>query len=234
MGLNFKRHIFQVLLNNMPFEIQIAENGAEAVNKFTSGRYDLVLMDMQMPVKDGFCATREIRAFEKKKGLAPVPVIALTAYALHEDVAKCLSAGCQEHVRKPIRREKLFKVLSRHLATTKKDVGGASPTVEGNEQLSDQKVVQVDKNFAEFVPAFMEDILQDIRKMAQTLARQDFDAVRKVSHRIKGAGGGFGLETISEIAGTLEAAAKSRSNDNTAKALSDFSDYVNTLQIEYR
>ena len=230
----YNRIIVQQYLKNMPFEIQIAENGAEAVDKFTSGRYDLVLMDMQMPVKDGFCATREIRAFEIKNGLAPVPVIALTAYALYEDVAKCLSAGCQEHVSKPIRREKLFKVLSRHLATTEKDFGGASPTVEGNEQLSDQNVVQVDKNFAEFVPAFMEDVLQDIRKMAQALARKDFDAVRKASHRIKGAGGGFGLETISEIAGTLEAAAKSRSNDNTAKALSDFSDYVNTLQIEYR
>jgi signal transduction histidine kinase/DNA-binding response OmpR family regulator len=230
----YNRIIVQQYLKNTPFEIQIAENGVEAVDKYTSGRYDLVLMDMQMPEKDGYCATREIRAFENKNGLAPVPVIALTAYALHEDAAKCLSAGCQEHVSKPIRREKLFEVLSKYLATAEKDFGQASPAGQDNEQLSDQNVVQVEKDFAEFIPAFIEDVLKDVREMSQALTQEDFDAVRKASHRIKGAGGGFGLETISEIAIALETAAKSGSKGETEKALLDLSDYINTLHIEYR
>jgi signal transduction histidine kinase/DNA-binding response OmpR family regulator len=127
----YNRIIVQRYLKNTPFEIQMAENGVEAVDKFTSGRYDLVLMDMQMPEKDGYSATREIRAFEKENGLAPVPVIALTAYALHEDAAKCLSAGCQEHVSKPIRREKLFEVLSKHLDTAQKTFGGTFTAGQG-------------------------------------------------------------------------------------------------------
>ena len=230
----YNRVIVQQYLKKMPFDIHIAENGAEAVDKFKSGTYDLVLMDMQMPVKDGFAATREIRTFERENDLAVVPVIAITAYALREDAAKCLSAGCQEHVSKPIKKEKLFQVLSKYLAVTEKDVGVSSQTGDDKEHQSDHNLVQVDKDFAEFISTFLEDVLQDIRKMAAALAREDFDTVHKLSHRIKGAGGGFGLETISEQAGTLDAAAKSRSKANTQTALSDLSDYVNTLQIAYR
>jgi signal transduction histidine kinase/DNA-binding response OmpR family regulator len=229
----YNRLIIEKYLKNQPFDLQIAKNGAEAVDKYTTGTYDLVLMDMQMPVKDGFSATRDIRAFESKNGLVPVPVIALTAYALDEDVAKCLSAGCNAHVRKPIRKNQLYDVLTTYLATTIKATGSPGRTVEDEEQPSEQIVVTVDQNFADFIPAFLEDVLHDISNMAQANARKDFDVVCKLGHRIKGAGGGFGLDGISKIAGSVEAAARSRSNRQTEKALSDLSDYVTSLKITY-
>jgi signal transduction histidine kinase/CheY-like chemotaxis protein/HPt (histidine-containing phosphotransfer) domain-containing protein len=230
----YNRFIVQQYLKNQPFDLHIAENGVEAVAKFTSGTYDLVLMDMQMPVKDGFLATRDIRAFESKNSLAPVPVIALTAYALHEDTVKCLSAGCNEHITKPIRKDQLYKILFKYLAAAQKDAGGSPQRGKGKQQPSEENVVLVEKDFAEFIPAFLEDILQDIDKMARAKTREDFDVVRKAGHRIKGAGGGFGLNGISEIAGTLEAAAKSRSYDKIEKTLSELSDYIHSLQVEYR
>jgi PAS domain S-box-containing protein len=92
--------------------IEVAEDGAIALQKFTAGTYDLVLMDMQMPVKDGYTATREIRKWEKQNSVAETPIVALTAYALKEDTQKSLDAGCNAHLTKPIKKAKLLDVLA--------------------------------------------------------------------------------------------------------------------------
>ncbi len=228
--------LVQQYLKQTPFDIHIAENGMEAVEKYTSGTYDIVLMDIQMPVKDGFTATREIREFERKNKITPVPVIALTAYAMQEDIARCLAAGCNEHLSKPLKKAKLFEVLSRYLAVEEKDkdVGISTQSAMVEEQLIDKHIVMVEKDFAEFIPGYLEDVLQDITKMTQALALEDFETVRKVSHSIKGAGGGYGLDTVSEISESLETAARNRSNDKVGKALSTLADYVNNVQVEYQ
>jgi len=105
--------------------IDIAENGAVAVQKFTAGIYDIVLMDMQMPVKDGYAATREIRQWEIQNGVAQTPVVALTAYALKEDTQKSLDAGCNAHLTKPIKKAKLLAAL----AEFSRNQSGADPAV---------------------------------------------------------------------------------------------------------
>jgi signal transduction histidine kinase/BarA-like signal transduction histidine kinase len=92
-------------------QITIAENGAEAVEKFMKGHYDLVLMDIQMPVMDGYDATKTIRSWETEKGVNPTPIIALTAHVLQEEVLKIKTAGCDLHLTKPIRKARLLEVL---------------------------------------------------------------------------------------------------------------------------
>ena len=77
-----------------PYQVEIAENGAVACEMFAAARYDLVLMDRQMPVMDGLAATRTMRAFELANGRAPTPIVALTAAALKGDRETCLAAGC--------------------------------------------------------------------------------------------------------------------------------------------
>ncbi len=99
-------------LKKTPHTVDIAENGAIAIEKFVAGTYDLVLMDMQMPVKDGYTATREIRQLEKQKGNAETPIVALTAYALKEDTQKSLDAGCNAHLTKPIKKANLLEALT--------------------------------------------------------------------------------------------------------------------------
>lgn len=91
--------------------IMEADNGAIALERYKSGKFDLILMDMQMPVKDGYQATKEIRAWEKIHHIAPTPIVALTAYALKEDQEKSLMAGCNLHVPKPIKKQVLLNVL---------------------------------------------------------------------------------------------------------------------------
>ncbi|HEY3130228.1 MAG TPA: PAS domain S-box protein [Acidobacteriota bacterium] len=101
-------------LKRYPFQVDIAENGEIAVRKFTSGSYDLVLMDMQMPIVDGYSATRAIRKWENENEIKPTPVLALTAYALKEEARKSAEAGCTAHLTKPIQKAALLESIRQH------------------------------------------------------------------------------------------------------------------------
>ena len=88
-------------------------NGREAVDAWAKGGYDLVLMDCQMPVLDGYAATREIRARERNG--ERIPIVALTANAMPKDELECRQAGMDDHLAKPIDREELARCLEQHL-----------------------------------------------------------------------------------------------------------------------
>ena len=95
------RMLVHSYLKNTSYRIDDAENGEIGVGKLKSGQYDLVLMDMAMPVMDGYTATREIRKWEEENGVRPTPIIALTASALKEDEQKTLDARCTAYLTKP-------------------------------------------------------------------------------------------------------------------------------------
>ena len=106
-------------LKPSPCQLDFAENGEVALSKFTAGHYDVVLMDVQMPVMDGYTATRAIREWERRHLMDPTPIIALTAHAMNEDVVKSMSAGCTDHITKPIKKGLLMQSIyqySRNLA----------------------------------------------------------------------------------------------------------------------
>ncbi|MZP31278.1 response regulator [Heliobacterium undosum] len=105
--------LIRTYLKSEPVEIDVAENGQVAVDKFKTGRYDMVLMDIQMPVMDGITATREIRRWEQRRGRPQTPVIALTANAMREDMERSLDAGCNDHLTKPIKKKTLLEALYR-------------------------------------------------------------------------------------------------------------------------
>jgi two-component system, sensor histidine kinase and response regulator len=92
--------------------IEPAENGAIGVQKFQQRAYDLVLMDMQMPVMDGYAATKAIRQWERAESRTPTPIIALTALAQPEDTLKSFEAGCTDHLTKPLKKQTLFTLLA--------------------------------------------------------------------------------------------------------------------------
>lgn len=102
-------------MSKTPHEVIVVENGAEAVAAFEEAEepFDLILMDMQMPVMDGYEATRRIRALEAEQG-GHTPIVALTAYALKEEVKKSLDAGCDDHLTKPIKRQVLLEAVTRY------------------------------------------------------------------------------------------------------------------------
>ena len=94
--------------------IEIAENGSVAVEKYKTQRFDLVLMDVQMPVMDGYAATRAMREWEATQGRPPTPIIALTAHARQEDAENSRVAGCTAHLTKPIKKATLLSALLEH------------------------------------------------------------------------------------------------------------------------
>ena len=105
------RFLIESFLKNYPFRLDYAENGDEAFSKFIQGNYDMVLMDIQMPVMDGHTATKKIRDWEKKHKTIPVPVIALIAHAMKKDHLRSLDAGCSDHLTKPLRKQELLDAI---------------------------------------------------------------------------------------------------------------------------
>jgi CheY-like chemotaxis protein len=107
------RTLVWMYLKNTPHEMQMAENGQLALDRFISnGPFDLVFMDVQMPVMDGYTATRAIRFWEEEQGRERTPIVALTAYALKEDIQKSLDAGCDGHVTKPLKKATFLNAIA--------------------------------------------------------------------------------------------------------------------------
>jgi len=117
------RLLIQTYLKKSAHRIDTAENGEIAVALFKLKKYVLVLMDMQMPVMDGYTATRTIREWEQANGRSPASVIALTAHAMADDAKKSFDAGCSDHLIKPIRKARLLEVIAQHAPKeTKKEM----------------------------------------------------------------------------------------------------------------
>jgi CheY-like chemotaxis protein len=133
--VEINREIVQTLLEPTQLEIDCAENGIEAVQKFTKtpDKYDLIFMDIQMPEMDGYEAARHIRALEAERNVRPdnnrqlsefpkgVPIIAMTANVFKEDIEKCLEAGMNSHVGKPLDFDEVLKQLKNYLTKYKEN-----------------------------------------------------------------------------------------------------------------
>ena len=117
------RILIETLLEQAGLEIDVVENGKQAVEKAAAGDYQAILMDVQMPVMDGLEATREIRNHERQHG-GHLPIVALTAHAMHGDREKCLQAGMDDYLTKPLGKAELFDVLTRYLTNTALVVDG--------------------------------------------------------------------------------------------------------------
>ena len=102
----------KALLKDWGHSTIVAENGQEAVDRWMEGSFDLILMDVQMPIMDGLTATRTIRQHEAEAGRGDhVPIIAMTARAMKGDREKCIAAGMDGYVSKPVRRQELYDAI---------------------------------------------------------------------------------------------------------------------------
>jgi len=103
--------VVTLILEPLGVDLLEVENGAEALEAARGAEFDLILMDLQMPVMDGLTAIREIRAFERSHAAPPTPIIALTANAMPDDVSRSLEAGADLHLAKPIRPAALIAAI---------------------------------------------------------------------------------------------------------------------------
>lgn len=221
------RTITVAYLRDTPYRVEIAENGAAAYQKFIVGRYDLVLMDRQMPVMDGLTATRAIRAWEEANHRPPTPVIALTASALKGDQEKCLAAGCTAYLTKPIKQEVLLQAINEY---SRYSIVATAPSKEDAGR-KDTIRVHADPKFADLMPGFLQNRRQDVVAMLDALDRGDLEVVESLGHDMKGAGGSYGFQAITDIGAALEQAAGSANTDTSRKWVGELSQYLDRVEI---
>jgi CheY-like chemotaxis protein/anti-sigma regulatory factor (Ser/Thr protein kinase) len=203
-------------LEHTPCKIDIAENGAIACEMFKAGHYDLVLMDRQMPVMDGLTATREIRAWEQANSRSPVPIIALTAYALKGERDVCLAAGCTEFLTKPIRQEVLLRAIRDHS-------GGTTDQGRGTDAIL--------RALTDRIPSYLQKCRHNTVAMQDALDQVDFKTVEILGHQMMGSGASYGFQAITDIGAGLEQAAGSADSDASRKWVSELSSYLNRVEI---
>lgn len=199
------------ILNNAGFTCDVASDGSKGVKAYESTPYDLILMDCQMPVMDGYEATRKIRQIENNsQNNKQIPIIALTADVLGEVVNKCYSSGMNDYISKPVMAEKLIEIIKKHLP---KDFGFM---IEETEPI---KVNSVISKFAnnngfsieearEFFQESIEQIPMIIEDVFQTISGGDFGQITQKAHLMKGVCKNLMLDVLSDLTLKLENAAK--------------------------
>jgi CheY-like chemotaxis protein/HPt (histidine-containing phosphotransfer) domain-containing protein len=223
------RTITVAYLQDTPYRVEIAENGAVAYEKFTAGHYDLVLMDRQMPVMDGLTATRAIREWERANHRPSTPIIALTASALKGDQEKCVAAGCTAYLTKPIKQEVLLQAIKEHSIKGPSIV--APPSSKAKSSRRHTILVHANPRFADMIPGFLQHRRQDVIVMLNALDRGDFETVESLGHGMKGAGGSFGFDAITAIGAGLEHAAESADTDASRKWVGELSRYLDRVEV---
>jgi PAS domain S-box-containing protein len=189
------------MLEKIGHRVEIATNGKAAVSATERAMFDLVLMDVEMPVLDGLTAIRQIRAREKEIG-GHVKIISLTAYAMKEDRERCLAAGADSYLAKPLSPARLAAALAGNLPQARApqvvapvvDLDAALETTGG-----DRELLQEGVNIF-----FSEDYPREIAALRAALARQDADGVRRAAHGLKGALDSFGSRPARDLARELE------------------------------
>jgi len=214
------REISGALLESLGCCVDYAHDGAQAVNSALRQTYNLILMDCQMPVMDGYAASRRIRSDEQAAARTPVPIIALTANALAGDRELCLDAGMNDYVAKPVTRSQLAAVLERYLqpATRPATSEPAASGEQSTARVFDPQVIQRLPMVADGSnPEFADRVLQMFADSAGTLLaefadatdRQDRTTMQRAAHTLKSSAATVGALALAEQAREIEAALRS-------------------------
>jgi len=220
------RLLIQAYLKATPYQIDIAENGKIGLEKFISGKYDLVIMDIQMPVMDGYSATKAIRKWEGEKGAKATPIIALTAHAFREDIQKSLDVGCTDHITKPIRKQGILEAIHKHTA-------GVLEKELADEGQGKRIIVNPPAEIQDLIPVFLANRDKDVITLRQKLEDDDFQAIRMLAHSMKGSGASYGFDTITDIGRSLEQAAQEKDRQEIRKWTDRLSTYIENIEVIY-
>jgi two-component system, sensor histidine kinase and response regulator len=212
------QQVIREILENIGIEVEMASNGLDGVNKVQTSTFDLILMDIQMPEMDGYTATANIRnipEFEK------IPIIAMTAYAMEGDRIKCLAAGMNDHVAKPIDKKQLFAALQKWLPLSKQSKKQivAKKTVNVTKELSGEELPgidmvtglnQVENNshlYRTLLIKFSDEFIDVVKLVDRGLTgarSEDPDNARRHVHTVRGLAGNLGMLELTTAATDLE------------------------------
>jgi PAS domain S-box-containing protein len=219
--------VIKAFLKKTQHILQIATNGKQAVEAFTKDSFDMIFMDMMMPIMDGYEATRRIRAIEKKTDHTSIPIVALTANAMKEDLDKTIEAGCDLYLSKPIRMTHLLDVID-SFSTNSSEV---SDNLHYNEISIEQpkkteniieeqqyKAINIDillrlrldlgGNIDSPLGIFLKKLPNRLTAITQAIQKQNSDSLRSSAHKLKGSSASFGAEKLVAICHQMELAGR--------------------------
>lgn len=199
-------------LTSFGYQVDAVLNGEQAVSEHKSKNYDLILMDIQMPEVDGYTATKMIRKLESP--LNSVPIIALTAHALLGDREKCLIAGMNDYISKPVVAKEIVQILDKYLGIHKNKPQGDKKGMDKSSDLFDfDRLNQVSLGDKEFEKDLLGDYFKDVEIKLETLkefiAQRDLKKIQELAHTLKGSSYSVGAKAIGDEALGIELSAKS-------------------------
>jgi CheY-like chemotaxis protein len=168
-------------------------------------------MDLDMPVLDGYAATRKIREWQASLGIRPTPIIALSAHAVEDLVSASLEAGCNAHLAKPVERAELIDTLYRCTVPGE----AVKPIEPAAKTLSEEVAPEI----AALVPQYLASKWQQLEEAQGRLLNHDLEPVRRFGHNLRGTGRGYGFPPLEKIGRELEAAAATREESHIAEQL---------------
>jgi CheY-like chemotaxis protein len=223
------QQVAREILEGAGLNVALAADGQEAVNAVKESNYDAVLMDVQMPVMDGYTATKEIRKWEVgmgNEGNDPIPIIAMTAHAMAGDEDKSLQAGMNGHVTKPIDPDQLFATLQKWIQPSENRAPTQKPVVSV-EPSGEDKVVSTEEELPESLPGF--DLADGLKRLQgnkklyrkllldfatgyykagieirEALDAEDFDRAHSLVHNLKGLAGNLSATDLQAAAVNME------------------------------
>lgn len=225
------RLLIEAYLKNTRYRLDFAENGQVAIDRAMASDYDLILMDIQMPLVDGYMAVRTIRRREREHGRPHTPIIALTASAVDEAIRKSLECGCDAHISKPVRKASLLEALERTMNVRRSPAAGCD-RLSGGKNLN-KFVVRIDPDLSDLIPGFLANKRDDSSRIVAAADRSDFDALGRIGHKIKGEGGSYGLDKISDIGAEVERAAKAGDSEAARQCGRELLNYLDAVEIVY-
>jgi CheY-like chemotaxis protein len=218
--------VAQRMIERLGYRADIAANGLEVLEALERQAYDLILMDVQMPELDGLECTRQIRA---RTGAGQLRIVAMTAFAFRADLEKCLAAGMDAFITKPIRIEALAAVLGQYRDETRitrkpeeheiLQQEGEAMGAEGSSQPQidqarwDDLASSLGEQMGEIVETYLADTPARIAEMRTALQADDLEGVERLAHSIKSSSGIFGAQTMAALCKQLEFAARDRQQD---------------------
>jgi len=185
------QRLFSLYIKKAGPQVTVVDNGQLAVDAALSNNFDLILMDMQMPVMDGIEAVKTLRRAGYTK-----PIVALTANAMKEDQQKCFQAGCDAFLAKPVKKGALLEMLARYLTAT--------PPTQASQLPIYSKLLDDEPDMKDMVITYIKRLPDTLQRANNAMAQQKWAELKRVIHDIKGTGGAFGFPMLTDLATKIE------------------------------